>query len=263
MNTNLTRSEAMSLRGVQREFRTDDGSVVLYQGDCNEIMPQLEDGSVDHVIADPPYDQRTHERARSLKNGGSDIAIDFSHLSNMQHVGEFLRISRRWVIAFCALEQLGEYKVAAGDAAWIRGGLWDRPDGTPQISGDRPGQGGEGIAIMHAPRTKKRWNAGGKRGTWRCGVDRSAVDHPTCKPLKLMCELVADFTEFGDLVADFYMGSGTTGVACIQNGRRFFGIEKEPRYFDVAVSRIREAIARTSLLEAAPKITQRSFTEAT
>lgn len=245
------------LNGVKREWRTEDGSVWLMQGDCLEILPQLT--GVEHVISDPPYDKRTHERARSLKGGGSDIAIDFEHLESMTHVPLMLQVARRWSIAFCALEQLGEYQKAAGDLAWIRGGLWDRPDGTPQISGDRPAQGGEGIAVMHSPQTKKRWNAGGKRGTWRCGVDRSSVDHPTCKPLKLMLEIVADFTEPGELVCDPYMGSGTTGIACLRTGRKFIGIEIDPKHYDTAVARITEEVHRYRAFEDIPKITQRSL----
>jgi site-specific DNA-methyltransferase (adenine-specific) len=65
--------------------------------------------------------------------------------------------------------------------------------------------------------------------------------HPTQKPLALMEFLVKSYSDEGDTVIDPFMGSGTTGVAALQNNRRFIGIEKERQYFDVACQRIRQA----------------------
>ena len=143
----------------------------------------------DHAITDPPYDARTHSRARSLKGGGSDIDIDidFDVLDVGVAAPAMLQLAKRWFLAFCSLEMLGSYREALGDAH-LRSGIWDRPDGTPQISGDRPGQAAEGISVAHGP-TQKRWNRGGKRGMWRCGVERQdRSGHPTQKPLGLMLE---------------------------------------------------------------------------
>lgn len=240
------------------DWQTADGTIRLYHVDCCAFFPEMKSGSVEHCITDPPYDQRTHERARSLKDGGSDIEIDFAHLNDMQHVEQMLRVSRRWVLAFCALEQLGEYKAAAGHAAWTRAGIWDRPDGTPALNCDRPGQAAEGIAIMHSTFAIRRWNAGGKRGMWRCGVDRSDIDHPTAKPIRLMEILICDFTNVGDLVFDPFMGSGTTGAACIRHGRNFIGIESDEKYFDVCVRRLEAELNRHPLLEP-PRQIQRAL----
>ena len=66
--------------------------------------------------------------------------------------------------------------------------------------------------------------------------------HPTQKPIRLMALIIKDFTSEGDTILDPFMGSGTTGVACVQTGRRFIGMELEPRYFDSAVKRITAAI---------------------
>ena len=65
--------------------------------------------------------------------------------------------------------------------------------------------------------------------------------HPTQKPVALLVELLETFTNPGDLVVDFTMGSGSTGVACLKMGRRFVGIEKAPNHFETAQSRISEA----------------------
>ncbi|EID6873309.1 site-specific DNA-methyltransferase [Salmonella enterica] len=65
--------------------------------------------------------------------------------------------------------------------------------------------------------------------------------HPTQKPVALLEDLIQTYSNPGDLVLDFTMGSGSTGVACINTGRRFIGIEKEQRYFDIAANRLNNA----------------------
>jgi site-specific DNA-methyltransferase (adenine-specific) len=200
------------------------------------VLPSLPDLAADVVLSDAPYDERTHTRARSLKGGGSDIPIDFDWIRSYEHVTWSLRKVKRWVLYFCALEMLGSYRDAGGPA-WVRAGVWDRPDGTPQISGDRPAQGAEGIAILHRPGGME-WNSGGKRGTWRHGVERGDRVHPTQKPIPLMVELLMDFTRPDDVVLDPFCGSGTTGVACMMLGRRFIGIERDAKYAAIARDRI-------------------------
>jgi len=233
----------------------------LRLGDCLAPvtgLASLPDKSVDVVITDPPYDARTHERARSLKDGGSDIPIDFAPLSGMEHVAACLRVSRRWVIAFCSMEQLGVYRDASGDETWIRSAVWVRTNGTPQISGDRPGQGAEGIAIMH-PEGKKRWNGGGERGAWIGQREADSV-HPTQKPIWLMEKIVALFTDPGELVLDPFAGSGTTGVAAIRLGRRFLGWERDPKYHAAASKRLAGTREQTDLFRPkAPKAKQETL----
>lgn len=227
----------------------------VIKGDCSKILAALGDGSVSHVITDPPYDEKTHSNARrsepasdwhvrpGKKRGSAAIKIDFRHLTNYAFTTELIRVARRWVLAFCALEQLGDYRVATGKR-WVRAGVWDRPDGAPQLSGDRPAQGAEGIAIMHAA-GRKSWSAGGKRALWRCGVERSELDengkrpHPTQKPLRLMMELIEDFTDEGDIILDPFCGSGTTGVAALRLGRRFIGCDLSAAYVKIARDRMK------------------------
>jgi site-specific DNA-methyltransferase (adenine-specific) len=220
----------------------------VVHGDNSTVLPEMPEKSVAHVITDPPYNAETHSRARSLKDGGSNIPIDFAALASFDFVCELLRVSRRWVVAFCAVEQLGDYRKVAGDA-WVRGGMWDRPDGTPQLSADRPAQSAEGIAIMHDGRPL-RWNSGGKRGTWRCPVERADRNHPTPKPVPLMLELVADFTDADELSLDPFAGSGTTGVAALRLGRRCILIERDEKYAAIARERMAAEERGLSLREA-------------
>lgn len=79
-----------------------------------------------------------------------------------------------------------------------------------------------------------------------CGGDER-TEHPTQKPLALMRELVERFTQVGDVVLDPFMGSGTTGEACVERGRRFIGIELNPAYFALAEPRITRAAAQGAL----------------
>ncbi len=226
---------------------------VRWSVDCADnadVLPAMPPKSVGHVIADPPYDTKTHAGARTTDatGAGMDAGIDFAPLSSLSFVPQLLTVSARWVLAFCALEQLGPYAEAAGDA-WIRSGIWDRIGSMPQITGDRPAQGAEGVAIMHRG-GRKAWNGGGKKALWSFLTERNDRAHPTQKPLPLMLELVELFTDPEDIVLDPFCGSGTTGVACLRLGRRFIGIEKSPEYAAVARERL-EAESKGLTLRAA------------
>lgn len=210
-----------------------DEAVVLYCGAAEAIVPQLQ--HYEHVITDPPYDQQTHDGAQS--GFRPSYRIHFDPLSDLARVAS-LCAPARWSVCFCSLEMLGEYRAAAGER-WVRSGIWDRIGGAPQFTGDRPAQAVEGIAIWHSSAEKKRWNAGGKRGIWRCGVVRGEDRvHETQKPIGLMRELILDFTDVGDLVLDPFCGSGTTGVAAKECGRRALLIEVDEARCAIAARRL-------------------------
>jgi site-specific DNA-methyltransferase (adenine-specific) len=221
----------------------------------------LADKSIDHVITDPPYEAEAHTLQRravratgihdggAFDNGGGVCQVEplsFEPLSFEVRSGvarEAGRLARRWVVAFGQVEAAMTWRdalVAAG-LRYRRTGVWVKPDGMPQYSGDRPGMGYESLVICHAP-GRSSWNGGGKHGVWTFNKnDFPRTGHETQKPLPLMLALVADFTDPGELVCDPFAGSGTTGVACIRLGRRFVGWERDPKYFAVAVKRLRAA----------------------
>lgn len=210
------------------------GDAVLILGDCRECVPGY---SADAVITDPPYDLKTHKGARyGFRETSSEIPFD--PIDPAVVAPMLLSASSGWVLAFCALEMFGAYRDAAGDR-WVRAGFWRRIGGVPQFSGDRPGQPGEGIAIMHAG-GKKQWNGGGKHGFWEFPKVNEG-EHPTTKPVPLMSALINDFTNRGQTILDPYMGSGSTGVAAVAMGRPFIGIEINPAYFDIACRRLDDA----------------------
>lgn len=201
--------------------------------------------SVDVVISDPPFDDSTSPRARK-HSGGEIVPTVTSFMGiNPHDVGPpLVTIARRWVLCFCAIEQLGDYKRACGGlriegGAYVRGGAWCKTNPPAQYSGDRPATWGEGIAIMHQRGGKMRWNGGGHSAQYRYSVNTSPFRvHETQKPVALMLELVRLFSDPGELVWDPYCGSGTTGVACLRLGRRFLGHEMQPRYAKVAAERL-------------------------
>lgn len=213
-----------------------DDAVRLYCGDGRSVLAALA-GEYDHLICDPPYDKETHAGARSDLR--PTYRIGFTPIDEPATVVDLVR-PKRWALAFCAVEMLGDYRRAAGDR-WVRSGIWDRPDGAPQLSGDRPAQAVEGIAIWHAAGAK-RWNGGGRRALWRAGRVRGDERvHETQKPVDLMRALVLDFTDVGDLIVDPFAGSGTTGVAAKECGRRAVLIEVDATRCDAAARRLAAA----------------------
>lgn len=228
----------------------EQSGVSIYHGDCREILPTLPIADV--VITDPPYDRETHAGARTLDKGTrarassgrteivsvAPMEIDFSALVDVEQTASLYMLAKRWCLVFCSLEMLGDYRTAAGDA-YVRSGFWRRPDGTPQTTGDRPAQPGEGIAILHRA-GRKRWHGGGHHAFYEhCTVKHGRV-HPTQKPESLMCELVSLYSDRGETILDPYMGSGTTLVAAKRLGRKAIGAELDERYCETAAKRLQQ-----------------------
>lgn len=221
---------------------------------------------VEVVISDPPFtDDISSHGARvsgNYKFGNGHVPmreprLSFGGVVPTEIASPLLEIVSRWVVLFCAQEQLGDYERAVGGkyrhgGAYVRGCIWSATNQQPQFTGDRPASPGEGIAILHRRGHPggMRWNGGGKVGIYRHPKETGAMAgrfrhggdirvHETQKPLGLMLQLVADFSEPGELVWDPYCGSGTTGVACLRLGRRFLGHEMQPHYAEIAAERLR------------------------
>lgn len=219
------------------------GNAELYLGDCMDVLPLL--GKVDAVITDPPYSETTHSNAKSNKGKGhGNKAIDFASMT-ADELDEVLakcgEICDRWLVSTMEWRHIAKFEQEP-PSGWefVRFGVWLKTNPMPQISADRPAQGWEGIAYMHSTATKKRWNGGGQHGNY-VGALVTNGDHPTGKPLPLLSQFVERFTDYGNMVLDPFMGSGTTGVAAVQMGRKFIGIERDPKYFEVACRRIEQA----------------------
>jgi site-specific DNA-methyltransferase (adenine-specific) len=123
------------------------------------------------------------------------------------------------------------------------------------MNGQGPARGFECAVTAWCAPGYRKWNAGGKRGVYTHLTNQRDRDgrHPTEKPVPLMRELLQDFTNPGQTILDPFTGSGTTGVACAKMGRKFIGIEMDPKYFDVACERIAKAYAQGDMFVDPPK----------
>ena len=266
-NWGKTRGEHVDSQRLDREphpyKRVEHiGDATLYLGDAFQIMPTL--GQVDHVITDPPFSDNTHKKAMTNKGpkeegynkdlhdgkyvqGGAKL-IDFESMDDKEFhyfVRNSLNISNRWIVMTC------DHKHAYSLLEWpefIRLGVWVKIAPMPQISGDRPANGYESIAILHNE-GGRRWNKGGHPAIWQHQPMKRKTAMPTQKPIKLLNDFVADFTDKDELILDPFMGSGTTGVAALSQGRKFIGIEKREDIFINTCERIDQAQRQGRLFE--------------
>lgn len=221
-----------------------DDAVTLYHGDCREIVPLL--GDVDAVISDPPYgDSETHKKHLSsvtLKDGcQAGQELGFAGIDEEEAVRlavQWTKIARRWVVFTSEWKYLSALDKAG---VLVRFGIWRKPDGAPQFTGDRPGTGWEAVAICHRP-GKKKWNGGGSHAFWEFPKGSNQSGHPTGKPLGLFLDIVAKFTNEGETVLDPFAGSGTTGRACKDLGRKCVMIEREEAYCAIAARRMGQEV---------------------
>jgi site-specific DNA-methyltransferase (adenine-specific) len=223
-----------------------DGRIRLILGDCLDVLPTI--GRADHVITDPPYEKEAHKVGRrtqaSIKRG-VNADLDFAAITEdiRSEVARLTtQMSDGWAIYFCQAEAAGSWRDAleAAGAKYKRTMVWIKPDSTPQLNGQMPAPGYESMPLAWCGKGHSHWNGGGRRGVFTHmtnQTDRHGV-HPTEKPISLMAELIGLFSDPDQLICDPFMGSCSTGIACIKRGRRFVGIERDPKYFEVACERV-------------------------
>jgi DNA modification methylase len=212
--------------------------VILYCGDCREIMPTL--GNVDAVVTDPPY-------GVAYSSGWNN------KFKNVKIANDATPELRDWLVDWISEGRaliFGSWKVAKP----LRTKLvliWDK--GTVGM-GD--------LSLPWFPSTEEIYVLGGGwQGTRTRSVLYTSVGfnhhlneyHPTEKPASVMCELLQK-TALDWVILDPFMGSGTTGVAAVRLGRKFIGIEIEPKYFDIACKRISEELKSPSFFREKPKL---------
>lgn len=245
------------------------GDHALAHGDCLEVMQDMDDGSVDLILADLPYgttrnkwdsiiplDKLWESYWRILKKDGAVVLTaaepftSFLITSQLKHfrydliwrknkASGFLNAKRQPLRAH---EQILIFSRKA-------------PRYNPQKTiGHKPGNAATRTKQSDNYGTANASSYGGSTERYPLSVLDFAVlnndsperVHSTQKPVDLMAYLIRTYSNLGDLVLDNTMGSGTTGVACVREGRRFRGIEKERKYFDFAHERIAAEIASLS-----------------
>jgi len=221
-------------------FKTyyEDDQATIYLGDCRAVLPALPE--VDLVLSDPPCSDQTHKGAR---NEALETFIDFQSTtaSEIAKTLELIKL-KSWVVMFNDYKHA--VKIEENPPKGLRGvrvGIWNKSNYTPQFTGDRPSQGWEAISILHKSDCKMRWNGGGKKSVYDAPREHGC-QHPTQKPIKLVEQLILDFSNPGELVLDPFMGSGTTLLAAKNLGRKAIGIELEEKYCKIAAERLRQGV---------------------
>jgi site-specific DNA-methyltransferase (adenine-specific) len=215
----------------------DGGRIVLFRGDCLEVLPTLEAGSVDAVVTDIPYGavNRDSGGLRNLDKGSADD--ETFGLDEIAH--HAWRIGRS-VYIFCGTEQVSELRaclVVLGMTTRLC--IWEKSNPSP-MNGERFWLSSIECCVF-GRKAKAYFSEYCKSAVWRGPVERDQV-HPTQKPLWLIERIVSASCPTSGVVLDCCMGSGTTGVACAHLNRRFIGIEIDAGYFEIARKRIQAEI---------------------
>lgn len=205
------------------------GNCTLYLGDCSEILPTL--GSFDALVTDPPYGINENSKkvaSRSNKAAAKDYGeFDWDKVAPPADLINLLRSISSHQIIFG-----GNYFQLPPTSCWL---IWDK-----QNTGDFADCELAWTNLNKAVRRIYwRWN-----GMIRKGQEKRY--HPTQKPLGVM-EWCLTHLPNSKIVLDPFMGSGTTGVACVKSGKTFVGIERHEPYFDAACERIHQAYQQTDI----------------
>lgn len=207
------------------------GNATLFLGDCAEILSTLD--AVDAVITDPPYGMNFQSNFRIEKH--MKIANDENaEIANFV-IDWALKNANHSIYAFGRWDNIYDYPKPKSLITWVKNN-WSMGDLHHEHARQTE------VAFFYA---MKNHFFPKQRPTDVIEYPRTNNEfHPTEKPVGLMCKFV-EWTS--GTILDPFMGSGTTGVAAIQMGRKFIGIEREPKYFDIACKRIEQAVSQPQL----------------
>jgi len=217
--------------------KVEIGDCVLYLGDCHEIIVD-EELTDFNLVTDPPYG--INENSKKVASRGKLAAakdygsFDWDKKTPSKHLIDLLRIHSEHQIIFG-----GNYFELPPTSCWL---VWDKQNGSNDFADCE-------LAWTNLKKAVRmiqwRWN-----GMIRKGDDVRV--HPTQKPLGVMEWCINHLPDDNRTILDGFMGSATTGVSCIKLGRKFIGIEKDPKYFDIACKRIEQAYEQPDLFVATP-----------
>jgi site-specific DNA-methyltransferase (adenine-specific) len=203
--------------------RVEIGDAVLYEGDCLEVMPTL--GKVDAVLTDPPYGLAAKLQGGTWGKKFSGDDYDWDAKAPVLN----------WIGETPAIVWGGNYMALPPSRCWL---TWYKRD-----------------AVRTMADCEHAWtsfDANSRLFDWTiAATNAERAGHPTQKPVALM-EWCLGFLPNAQTILDPFMGSGTTGVACVNLGRKFIGIELDPGYFDIACKRIEEAYKQPRLFDEPP-----------
>lgn len=217
--------------------------IILKQGDCLELMKDIPDNSVDLVVADPPY--RMTKRGKSCRpnympNNMGDNVFDGSVPSSEQWMRECYRVLKNGThfYTFCNTNDLRQYLIDADKVGFKLHNVITMIKDT-KMPNRWYLKYCELILFFRKGKAKPINNMTSKDYVKvEMPTKKNGKLHITQKPLGLITKLVTNSSEINQLVLDPFMGSGTTGVACINTNRNFIGIELDTNYFNIAKERI-------------------------
>ena len=255
--------------------------IQLYQGDCLEVMKNIPDKSIDLVLTDPPFgttackwdsvipmEPMWKELKRITKPNSAIVLFGQEPFSSLLRVSNlqmfkydwYWRKSRPSGFVNARLKPLKDIEVvsvfsAGATANGSNNNMVYFPQGLEKVNKEwsRPKQyldGDRGVNPARKSHELSRVieNTGYPRQVLDFTNSNKGLVHPTQKPVALMEYLVKTYSNEGDYVLDFCVGSGTTGVACVNTSRKFIGIEQDEGYFKIAQDRIQAA--QDALLQA-------------
>jgi len=231
----------------------------LMFGDCLERMKEIPDGSVDLILADPPYgttackwdsvidfDLMWAELKRIIKPNGAIVLFGSEPFSSALRISNIKQYKYDWIwdkkipSGMCNAKIM-PMKQSENISVFINGKNFYYPQmvqrDNPIKSGGMSGSLSAGAKGLKKIETKVYTE---KYPTTHLVFDkiRKGSLHPTQKPVALMEYLIKTYTQEGETVLDFCMGSGTSGIAAKNTGREFIGIEKDKGYFEIAKQRL-------------------------
>jgi DNA modification methylase len=221
-----------AMREKLASFRCERvGDATLFLGDCREILPLLP--KVDAVVTDPPYG------LGDWNERGSNKGRPFSDVSNE---------TQEWDQPLTADDVAALRKAGKHQILWGANYYLDSLPRTKMLM-----IWNKGIRRMHFNDAEVAWTSGFREAVRVFDLSPSGLEkeHPTQKPLALM-RWCLSYLPKAETILDPFMGSGTTGVACAKLGRKFIGIELEPKYFDIACKRIDDAYRQPRLFKDEP-----------
>ena len=215
----------------------------LMQGDCLERMKEIPDGSVDMVLTDPPYGMDYQSNRRMVKQKFLKIEGDKDLSWTEKFIDECWRVMRvnTAIYFFCSWHNIGFFKDAIERRFKVKNVIvWVKNN---HGSGDlKAGYAPKHEFVVYA--NKGRCLNRGKRIPDVMEFDKipsGKLVHPTEKNTSMLEVFVNQSSDSGAVVLDPFMGSGSTGVACVNTNRNFIGIELDPDYFEIAKQRIEGA----------------------
>lgn len=237
---------------------------LLFHDDMARVLPCLRekmaqlwpDAGRVHIITDAPYEDEIHKAAgKGRVKQLNSLGFDGVNARRFEYAKLMRDACSGWMMTFTLSEGVRAWRDAfqLAGAKWDTTCLWLKPDAAPRFNGQGPARAFEEIALAWCGTGYKTWNGGGKRGVyqhncnWKGRISAKDGGHPTEKPLPLMRELVRDFTQPGDIVIDPFVGTGTTGEACLALNRRFVGIENDRGWIEWALQRLQEAEGQADL----------------